>query len=192
MEMKRRTPGSPYAQILADTYGDVAQRLGLTPDNAADSLLFPQSVQAWPCMPYAVWLLYNLARNRRFSIVAIADVDHDFLLQTPAFAFLAPFFEAVFTWDACNTYKPDPAVFNAALRYYDAQGVSHAHSFLVSGSLLRDMEPARELGLPAVWIKYPGTLAANMHTLEDAYPAAAFGSLFHLGTEFLRATSGVN
>ncbi|KAJ7852964.1 HAD-like domain-containing protein [Mycena leptocephala] len=191
MEMKRRTPGAPYAQILADTYGDVALRLGIAPHNAADALLFAQSVQDWPCMPDAGWFLYNLACSPRLSIVAVADVDHDFLLRTPAFASLAPFFEAVFTWDVCHTYKPDPAVFDAPLRYYDALGVSRAHSYLVSSSLLRDMEPARELGLPAVWIRYPGSLAANMQTFEDASPAGFFGSLFHLGTNFLGATAGL-
>jgi FMN phosphatase YigB (HAD superfamily) len=188
MEMKRRTPGVPYAQILADSYGDVALRLGLTPHNrdAADALLFAQSVQDWPCMPHAEWLLYNLARSAgpRLSIVAIADVDHDFLLRTPAFASLAPFFEAVFTWDACRAYKPDPGVFDAPLRYYDALGVGRAHSFLVSGSLLRDMEPAREVGVPAVWVQCRGSLAANMCTVEDACPAAVLGGLFELGVEF--------
>ncbi|KAJ6554462.1 HAD-like domain-containing protein [Mycena capillaripes] len=186
MEMKYRAPGATYVQILADTYEDVALRLGIT-SGATDAFLFTQSVQDWRCIPDASWFLCNLARNPRLSIVAISDVDHDFLLQTRAFASLAPFFEAVFTWDVCHAYKPDLAVFDAPLRYYDAQGVPRAHSYLVSGGLLRDLEPARELGVPAVWMRYPSSLAASMHTVEDASPAGTFGSLFHLGTGFLEA-----
>ncbi|KAJ6554466.1 HAD-like domain-containing protein [Mycena capillaripes] len=187
MEMKRRRPDAPYAEILANTYEDVALRLGIKFD-ATDALLFTKSVQDWPCIPDASQLLYNLARNPRLSIVAISDVDHDFLLQTRAFASLAAFYEAVFTWDVCHAYKPDLAVFDAPLRYYDAQGVPRAHSYLVSGSLLGDLEPAREVGVPAVWMRYPGSLATNLYSVEDASPAGSFISLSDLWTSFLQAS----
>ncbi|KAJ7503517.1 HAD-like domain-containing protein [Mycena galericulata] len=188
MEMKRRTPGARYAQILAESYDDLALRLGIPPVSTGDALSFAQSAQDWPLMPDADWLLYNIARIPGLSVVAIADVDHDFLTQTPAFSSLAPFFEAVFTWDACHAYKPDLAVFEPALRYHDAHRIPRVHSCIVSSGLLGDMEPARELGVPGVWMRYPGTLAANMHTVEDAAPAAAIGSLSHLGMELLGAT----
>ncbi|KAJ7630108.1 HAD-like domain-containing protein [Mycena polygramma] len=174
MEMKERTPRAPYAQILADTYRDVALRLGIAPVSATDVSLFARSADNWPCIPDAEWLL--------------SIWHHEFLLRTPAFASLAPFFDTLFTWDACHAYKPDPSVFYAPLRLYDAHGVPRAHSVLVSGSILRDLEPARELGLPAVWIQTPGSLAANLPSVEDACPAGSFSSLFNLGTALLEAS----
>ncbi|KAJ7852967.1 hypothetical protein B0H13DRAFT_2581432 [Mycena leptocephala] len=102
----------------------------------------------------------------------------------PAFASLAPFFEAVFTWDACRAYKPDPGVFDAPLRYYDALGVWRAHSFLVSGSLLRDLEPAREVGLPAVWVQCPGSSRRICVQWKMRVPGGFWG-LFEVGVELL-------
>ncbi|KAJ6492909.1 hypothetical protein C8R47DRAFT_426174 [Mycena vitilis] len=119
-EMKERTPRAPYAQIQADTYCDVALRLGIAPVSTTDVTLFAQSAGNWPCIPDAGWLLNSLAHSPKISLAAIADVDHGFLLRTPAFPSLAPFFDSVFTWDSCRAYKPDPSAFYAPLRFYDA------------------------------------------------------------------------
>ncbi|KAJ7630096.1 HAD-like domain-containing protein [Mycena polygramma] len=186
-EMKEQKPGAPYAQILANTYRDVALRLGIAPVHATDASIFAQSAANWPCITDAGWLLHNLVHNSQISLAAIADVDREFLLRTSAFTSLAPFFEAVFTWDACHAYKPATVVFDAPLLYYDSLGVPRAHSFLVSGSLLRDMEPARQVGLPAVWIRSPGSLAANLDAVEDASPVGTFCTLSDLGNCFLGA-----
>ncbi|KAJ7621762.1 HAD-like domain-containing protein, partial [Mycena polygramma] len=187
-EVKRRTPGIRYGQILADAYDDVALRLGMTPLDSMESSGFAQSIKHWPLLPAADWCLSSLKRIPSISLVATADVDHDCLTQSAAFAVLAPFFEAVFTWDECKAYKPDPAAFAAPLAHYDALGVPRAHSCLVSSSLFADLEPARELGLPALWMRVYGSLAAHMCTAADACPVEAVESLPGLAMGFLGAT----
>ncbi|KAJ7152784.1 HAD-like domain-containing protein [Mycena filopes] len=168
VEVKRRTPGARYAQILTEAYEDVALRLGIPLQDTSDSSFFAESIKQWPLMPLAEWCLINLRHIPAISLVALADVDHESLLQTPAFTILAPFFDAVFTWDACKTYKPDVAAFAAPLAYYDALGVPRAHTCLVSTHLLSDMEPARKLGVPALWMRFPGSLAGHVWTQENA------------------------
>ncbi|KAJ7982960.1 HAD-like domain-containing protein, partial [Mycena polygramma] len=187
-EVKRRTPGIRYGQILADAYDDVALRLGMTPLDSMESSAFAQSIKHWPLLPAADWCLSNLKRIPSISLVAIADVDHDCLMRTAAFTVLAPFFEAVFTWDIYKAYKPDPAAFAAPLAHYDALGVPRAHSCLVSSSLFADLEPARELGLPTLWMRVYGSLAACMCTAADACPVEAVESLPGLAMGFLGAT----
>ncbi|KAJ6576478.1 HAD-like domain-containing protein [Mycena vulgaris] len=188
MEMKRLNPEARYSQMLADTYEDVALRLGTTPETIAESAVFAQSIKDWPLIHGADWCLYQLTRIPSLSIVALTDVDHGCLEQTTAFSTIAPFLEVVFTWDACSAYKPDLTVFDAPLKYYDAMSVPRAHSCLVSSSLLGDLEPARDMGLPTVWMRYPGSLPGGMDKTEYACPVAAFDSLFVLAAQILDAT----
>ncbi|KAJ7183328.1 HAD-like domain-containing protein [Mycena filopes] len=189
MEAKRRAPGSCYAQILVEAYEDVALRLGMTLQDPKESLRFTDSIKHCPLMPLAQWCLHNLKRIPSISLVALANVEHDFLLQTPAFAFLAPFFEAVFTWDACKTYKPEYAAFDAPLQYFDTLGIPREQTCLVSTSLLCDMEPARELGVPALWMRFPGSLAGHMCSAEYASPVAAPEDFLRLVMDLLGATN---
>jgi hypothetical protein len=45
-------------------------------------------------------------------------------------------------------------------------GIPREHTCVVSGSLLMDLEPAKELGVPEVWMQYPQSLAENVHPLK--------------------------
>ncbi|KAF8183895.1 hypothetical protein K438DRAFT_1974913 [Mycena galopus ATCC 62051] len=134
-EVKKREPRAPYVRILSDTYVDVALRLGLdcTP---SEPWLFAQSFFRWPLIPHA----------RTWTI---------------AFTAIALYFHTLFTWDACAAYKPDLAVFERPLSYYDVLGVSRQRTCLVSGSLHTDLEPAKELGIPRtlLWIMSNGKRA---------------------------------
>ncbi|KAJ6617690.1 HAD-like domain-containing protein, partial [Mycena sp. CBHHK59/15] len=159
VEVKRRTPSAPYSQILADSYADMALRLGLSL-SVGESAVFAASSTNWPLLDGAVWCLQTL-HPWIPALVGILDVDEDTARRSAAFAALAPYLAQIFTWDAGHAYKPDLAAFHAPLSYYDAHGVPRAHRCLVSNGLLRDLEPARELGLPAAWLRLPGSLAAN-------------------------------
>ncbi|KAJ7216198.1 HAD-like domain-containing protein, partial [Mycena haematopus] len=150
-EIKKRCPGAPYVHILSETYDDVALRLGIEP-TSSDSTLFAHSIVDWPLVPNAEWCLATLRNISGLSISAIADVDQDSLDQTSAFTTLAPYFDTVFTSDTCAAFKPALAVFEGPLRHYDVLGVQREGTCIVSASLLLDVEPARELAVPGVWM----------------------------------------
>ncbi|KAJ7216194.1 HAD-like domain-containing protein, partial [Mycena haematopus] len=180
-EIKKRRPGAPYVHILSETYDDVALRLGIE-FTSSDSALFAHSIADWPLVPNAERCLATFRNISGLSLSAIADVDQDALDRTSAFAALAPYFNTVFTSesDTCAAYKPARAVFEAPLRHYDALGVPRASTCIVSASLLLDLEPARELGVPGVWVQYPERLAERVGAWESAYPAFAVRNLADL------------
>ncbi|KAJ6595020.1 HAD-like domain-containing protein, partial [Mycena vulgaris] len=160
IEVKQRIPATPYLQILVEAHGDMARRLGF-PATKAESSLFASSIFSWPLFEGAVECI-ELLKHWTSVIVAISDVDHETLRKTSAFALLAPHFAEVFTWDATHTYRPHPSAFDAPLKYHDALGIPRDRRCLVSNSLFRDLEPARELGIPAIWIRYSQSLAGGL------------------------------
>ncbi|KAJ6617678.1 HAD-like domain-containing protein [Mycena sp. CBHHK59/15] len=183
VEAKRRTPSAPYSQILADAHDDMALRLGIALSDG-ESTLFATSAATWPLHDGAVWCLQTL-RQWLPALVGILDVDETTARHSTAFAALAPYLTQIFAWDAACGYKPDFPAFFGSLAHHDAHGVPRAHRCLVSNGLLRDLEPAREFGLPAVWLRFPGSLAGNAPNVEYAAPCGIFASYFDLVTAVL-------
>jgi FMN phosphatase YigB (HAD superfamily) len=184
-EVKKRAPGAIYLDILSENYNDVALRIGMEPTRA-DAASFAQSITDWPLVPDAAWCLGILHTIPGLSIAAIADADHESLGRMPAFTALAPYFDTV-SWDACTAYKPDRAVFEKPVQYHDALGVRHEYSCLVSGSLLADLDPPRELRVPGVWMCYHRNLAENVHIRQGAHPALIGTNLADLAAMFVAA-----
>ncbi|KAF7373411.1 HAD-like protein [Mycena sanguinolenta] len=167
-EIKKRTPAAPYEP-------------------------FARSIADWPLVSYAQWCLAVLHNNiLGLSISAIADVDHDSLHRTSAFAALAPYFDTVFTTDTCAAYKPALAVLEGAVRHYDALGVQRENTCVVSASLLLDLEPARELSVPGIWMRYPQSLAEHVDPWESAFPALGSLHLADLAHHFVNNTPAAN
>ncbi|KAJ7283185.1 HAD-like domain-containing protein, partial [Mycena rebaudengoi] len=174
-EMKRRTPSARYSQILADTYNDVSLRLGLTPVQG-ESLLFVQSIGTWPLFDGVDWFLHCLLTVPSISLVAITDMDHDSFHRTASFIAIASYFREVFTWDSSQTYKPNLEAFAAPLKYHDTLGVRRIFRCIIASSLFEDLEPARDLGLGAIWLRHAGSLASGVHSSGDAFIFATVGS----------------
>ncbi|KAJ7463636.1 HAD-like domain-containing protein, partial [Mycena latifolia] len=159
-EVKQCMPTAPYPQILARAHSDMATRLGLVATEEQSSL-FASSIATWPLFNGALWCLQTL--NPWIPIlVALCDVDHESLRVTSAFTALAPYFAEVFTWDASHAYRPDRTAFDPPFRYHDALGVPREQRCLISNSVLRDLEPAHELDFPAIWMRYPESLAGTV------------------------------
>ena len=62
---------------------------------------------------------------------------------------LARYFEAIIIEDEFGVGKPDQRVFLAAL---EQLGAMPAQTWMVGDDLLRDLQPARQLGLGTVWV----------------------------------------
>ncbi|KAK7054191.1 hypothetical protein R3P38DRAFT_2499909, partial [Favolaschia claudopus] len=167
--VKQRMPTAPYSKILAEAHDDMADRLGLV---AADdlSLTFASSIANWPILNEALPCLSSLAALVPF-LVALPDIDKETLNKSAAFAMIAPYFCRVYTWDGSHVYKPEVAAFQLPLKFYKDTGIPLEQQCLVSNSVFRDLEPARELGLPAIWIRYPQSLAGNIPSFEGSSPA---------------------
>ncbi|KAK7054187.1 HAD-like domain-containing protein, partial [Favolaschia claudopus] len=168
--VKQRMPTAPYSKILAAAHGDMADRLGLV---AADDLAFTfaSSIATWPLFNEALSCVSSLAALVPF-LVALPDIDKETLDKSAAFAAIAPHFSRVYTWDGSRVYKPEVAAFQLPLKFYKDMGIPLKQQCLVSNSIFRDLEPARELGLPAIWIRYPQSLAGNIPSFEGSFPVS--------------------
>ncbi|KAJ7208700.1 hypothetical protein B0H12DRAFT_1279316 [Mycena haematopus] len=160
-DVKQRTPSLPYPEILARAYEDLAFRLGLT-STAEESSAFASSLFNWPLFSHAIECVHMLCPF--FQLVALLDMDVTTYAKTQTYALLGPFFAATFCWDGSHTYRPDMNATYPPLVYHDSMGIPRERRCVVSNTLCHDLEPACKIDIPAVWIKYPASLAANTPT----------------------------
>jgi putative hydrolase of the HAD superfamily len=71
---------------------------------------------------------------------------------------LMPFIAAAVDSSRVGAFKPEPAIYQAALARLDARP---EHTAMVGDSLSKDCAPARRLGLRAVWLKSASAQYAN-------------------------------
>ncbi|KAJ6517197.1 hypothetical protein C8R47DRAFT_1312757 [Mycena vitilis] len=160
-DLKKRAPELRYVQVLARTYTDMAMRLGLS-STADESFVFACSLFRWPLFDDAVHTLQAL-RSFIPILVGIVDMDFEGLGNTAAFRQLKPYFERVFSWDQFHAYRPDPPAIYPPLMC-PSFGIPQSHRCFLSSAPFRDLEPACHADIPAIWLRRPGTLAANLPT----------------------------
>ncbi|KAJ7137540.1 hypothetical protein C8R43DRAFT_893508 [Mycena crocata] len=185
-EEKKRTPTAPYSDILAAAYDDMTVRLGLQ-CSADERSAFVSSMFTWPLFDGALECIQKL-RKRIPTLVALLDVDHATLVRTSAFQALEPRLDEVFTWDASQTYRPDPRAFDPPFAYHDAMGIASAHRCLLSNSVFRDLEPARLRRIPAMWLCLSSTLARGLASVEHSVPTTVCGDFESFGALFIPPT----
>ncbi|KAJ6462328.1 hypothetical protein C8R47DRAFT_1080220 [Mycena vitilis] len=59
------------------------------------------------------------------------------------------------------------------------------HSCFVSGALFRDLEPVCCVDIPAIWLRRPGTLAANLRASDASFVWRICGRLPDVGSAIL-------
>lgn len=170
------------AQILSDTYDDVALRLG-TECTSLDSALFAQSIANWLLVLHAQLCLATLYTIPGLRIAAIADVDHDSLERTFAFTAIAPYFDSVFTSDKCGAYKPDP--FSRDPQAITMCSVSRANiPAPCRAACSWTWSPPKSSVFPRVWMQYQQSLAENVHPSGGGKHALNFAGLGDLASTF--------
>jgi FMN phosphatase YigB (HAD superfamily) len=65
-------------------------------------------------------------------------------------------------------------------------GVRRERRCLVSNSLLRDLEPARQLGVPTIWMRHPKSLAGDVASVEYSSPWTICADFDHLVFSILK------
>jgi 2-haloacid dehalogenase len=135
----------PYREVLRQTLTLLAESEGLElPDGEGSAL--GDSLPSWPVFPEVPGALAEL-RERGWRLVALSNTDADLLAASLA-AIGVPFEGSVVAGEI-GSYKPAHGHWATFRERFRPEPGRHVH---VAASLFHDIAPARDLGLPAVWI----------------------------------------
>ncbi len=140
-------PGEPYPAILARSLRGLGRQLGaeVSDDDAAR---IARSVPGWPAFGDSRAALADLAG--RYRLIILSNVDRESFAASSRR--LGVTFSSVITAQDVGSYKPSPRNFEALLAETARLGVPRGRLLHVAQSLFHDHLPARQAGLPTVWI----------------------------------------
>ena len=136
----------PYREVLRRTFAAMAKDLGFAPQ-AGELETFVEALASWPPFPDTVRSLRALA-GAGCRLAVVSNIDED-LFEDSARA-LQVEFEFVITAASVGAYKPDPAVFEAALA---RMGLQPGRLLHVAQSRYHDIASARRLGIQTVHVE---------------------------------------
>jgi len=145
--VEREHPGLRYSALVELTYVELTRRLGL-PTAPGDARRFASSIGDWP--PFADSPPALAALSRRFTLVVLSNVDRESFARSEAR--LGVTFDRVFTAEDIGSYKPDRRNFTYMLDRLARTGMAPGALVHVAQSRYHDIEPAKALGLRAVWV----------------------------------------
>jgi len=132
-----------YRDVLTDVAVEVAGRLGWIIDRETARFL-PDSLPSWPPFEDTNDALERLA-ERYPTVGILSNVDDDLLTLTRRH--LQVEFAILVTAQQVRAYKPAPSHFRRA-----AEIIGNRRWLHVAQSYFHDIEPAFQLGIPAVWV----------------------------------------
>jgi len=166
-EPQIQAEGGSYRSVLGNVLQRFGTRLAFTPNEDTRNG-FANSIEYWQPYPDTVPALRALARH--FDLAVVSNIDND--LFSYSAQYLGVDFAHVITAQEVGAYKPDKAMFEAALKKVDGP-VLH-----VAQSRYHDIVPATELGLDTVWINRESSGDGNgAAKAVDAEPTWTFSSL---------------
>jgi 2-haloacid dehalogenase len=145
-EIQSSNPGISYREVLTITLERLAGESGLTLPEGESSAL-ARSLPEWPVFE-DVHDGLNEARGRGWRLAILSNTDRD-LIDASMDAIGVHFDLSIVAGDI-GSYKPAHRhweVFRE--RVGGADSIRHVH---VAQSLYHDIAPARELGIPSIWI----------------------------------------
>jgi 2-haloacid dehalogenase len=144
---QREHPGDLYPDILARSFRGLGTAFGakVTDEEAAQ---LGASIPSWPAFPDSRRALATLARH--YTLILLSNVDRaSFAASNEQ---LHADFSVILTAQDIGSYKPDPANFQALLSVLPGLGLEQGQLLHVAQSLYHDHVPAKQVGLPTVWI----------------------------------------
>jgi 2-haloacid dehalogenase len=145
----QRDGSLPYRQVLARTLAGVAEEAGLDlPAEELDAL--GRSLPSWPVFPEVPSALVD-ARRRGWRLAVLSNSDRE-LIDASLASIGVPFDLAVVAGEI-GSYKPAHGHWTVFRERSGADPMRHVH---VGASRFHDVAPARELGLPVIWINRLG------------------------------------
>ncbi len=151
-------PYRPYRAVLAGVVEGFGRRFGF-PVAAAEREALAASVPSWRPFPDTVDALRALAG--RYRLAVISNIDDDLFAATAPR--LGVSFDPVVTAEQARCYKPDPAIFELALRRLGVEPRRVAH--VAEG--VTEIPPARRLGCATVWVRRHGRSARLLTEAPD-------------------------
>lgn len=135
----------PYREVLEVTELRVAERFGweIPPKQAG---FLAESLPSWRPFPEVAGALERL-RRAGYGLAILSNIDDDLLAASLTQIGIG--FDLLVTAERVRSYKPRPAHFERALAAVEDDRSRLVH---VAQSWHFDVEPARSLGLPVVWV----------------------------------------
>ena len=169
-------PTMSYRHVMAEVLERLAAEEGreLAPE---ERQALGESLPGWPVHPEVPAALEEV-RDRGWRLVILSNTDREFI-EASMQAIGVPFELAIVAAEI-GSYKPALAHWHAFYELTGADPASHVH---VAESNFHDIGPARELGIPSVWINRRGVeakvqpdreqpdLTDLADTLEELLPA---------------------
>jgi 2-haloacid dehalogenase len=153
-----KPPYKTYRAVLAGVVEGFGRHFGF-PVKPADRDVLASSIPSWQPFPDTVRALRALGTRYRLAIVSNIDDD---LFAASARQLGVPF-DAVVTAEQSRCYKPQPAIFEDALRRLAATPNAVAH--IAEG--VTEIVPARRLGCATVWVRRNGRSARLLTEAPD-------------------------
>jgi 2-haloacid dehalogenase len=140
-------PADLYPAILALSLRELGRELNAEV-TAEDARRLGASVPDWPTFPDSPAALQAL--SERYQLIILSNVDRDSFAASNRR--LAVTFTSILTAEDIGSYKPSPRNFEALLAEVDRLGIERKRLLHVAQSLFHDHGPAKQFGLPTVWI----------------------------------------
>jgi 2-haloacid dehalogenase len=148
-EIERERPAASYREVLVTALVRLADREKLDL-GAADQDALARSLPAWEPFPEVRAALED-ARGRGWKLAILSNTDRDFI--DASLERIGVPFEYAIVASELGSYKPGFRHWRAFEERTEVGAGMHVH---VAASLYHDIAPARELGLPTVWINRLG------------------------------------
>ena len=173
--LEQETPHRLYKDVLTAALSRAAEEVGV-PLSESQARRLPQQWATLPVFGDVEAMLADL-RGDGCRLAVLTNCDDDLFAQTQR-AFRAPF-DLVVTAERVCDYKPSPAHF----RYFTrVSGVTPGAWIHVANSWYHDIAPARDLGIPRVWLDRDDTgetpAAASVRIRSATGVREAVGTLF--------------
>ena len=140
-------PDELYPQILSRAFCSLGEELGVSVSDT-DAEAFSVSVPAWPAFADSIDALARLAK--RYKLIILSNVDNASFAGSNKR--LGVTFTSILTAENIGSYKPSQRNFDALDAEVARLGIGEGKLLHVAQSLFHDHVPAKQRGLPTVWI----------------------------------------
>ena len=171
------TPGAEYADILSDTFKQLAKNYNLGSEQEIEegAKNFGEAVGDWPVFPDTLEALERLKKH--YYLVPLTNSSPKTFGASQKGPFKGFEFSAAYLAYNIGSYKPDLRNFEYLFKNVkESFGVDKRDILHVAQSLYHDHEPAKKVGLTSCWINRQGAMGES----EDAEFAWEFATLGEL------------